>query len=48
MLKPSKCLPDGLQDFVEEIKYCYEGKPMLHKKLLNNFVSQYPNFKQKD
>ena len=42
-----KMSADGLHDFVEEIKYHYKGKPMLHKKLLHNFVSQYPNFTQK-
>ena len=47
MLKPSKCLPDSLQDSVEEMKNCYEGTPILHKKLLNNLVSQYLNFTQK-
>ena len=48
MLQPSECLLDGLQDFVEEIKYRYDGKSMLRKKLLNHFVvSQYPSFTQK-
>ena len=42
MLRLPKCPPDGLQEFVEVIKYRYEGKPMLHKKLLNNFVSLRP------
>ena len=27
-----RCLPGGLQDFFKKLKYCYEGKPMLHKK----------------
>ena len=31
MLQALKCLLDGLQDFVEEIKYRYKVKPMLHK-----------------
>ena len=48
MLQPSECLLDGLQDFVEEIKYRYDGKSMLRKKLLNHVVvSQYPSFTQK-
>ena len=31
MLKPSKCLPDGLQGFVEEKKYCTKEKPCFKK-----------------
>ena len=41
ILKPSKYLPDSLQDFVEEMKYRLEGKAMPYKQLLKLIFELY-------
>ena len=49
----NETFPDHVENFIMPAGFCwwrkyrYEGKPMLHKKLLKNSVSQYPNFIQK-